>query len=339
MATNITNSFDTIYLTAHLPENVYIGTSASSIVVEISVDGDTVFSSTYYPYNQVVCVRDIRSIVEAAMFDQGLDMATLQIEAREPGGASSVVDDVKVICSDFKSALGSEAFLLQNFLTTRDCALVPRNGRVLLHNYAKAYAQGSNYAVIHYSVYHISGQTFQYNVSFSSMQSTTTKIVSANLTYAYFKGMVDNAYNTNCKVHGVEYHIGNRQFNIFFTDEEPTEQFEFLNAFNMQETVYLFGTTTTKTEVERSEALCGRKSKFYDETVKVKHEVETAPMPYKEAKWLSQMFTSRWVVRPVGDGMTAEVLISDITSEVTDSDKELIRLKFAWKYADGVEWL
>jgi hypothetical protein len=78
---------------------------------------------------------------------------------------------------------------------------------------------------------------------------------------------------------------------------------------------------------------------FYDETVKVKHEVETAPLTYDEAMWLNQMLTSKLVKRPMDDGEEAEVLISDISSEVTDADKELIRLKFSWKYADGTERL
>ena len=81
------------------------------------------------------------------------------------------------------------------------------------------------------------------------------------------------------------------------------------------------------------------KTQFYDETVKVKHEVETASLPYDEAKWLNQMLTSKLVKRRIEDGSYEKVLISDITSEVTDSDKELIRLKFSWKYADGNEWL
>ena len=71
----------------------------------------------------------------------------------------------------------------------------------------------------------------------------------------------------------------------------------------------------------------------------VKNEVETAPLPYDEAKWLSQMLTSKKVSRAMGDGTFEEILISDITSEVSDSDKDLIRLKFSWKYADGSQWL
>jgi hypothetical protein len=51
------------------------------------------------------------------------------------------------------------------------------------------------------------------------------------------------------------------------------------------------------------------------------------------------MLTSKLVEHPDDNGDTVQVLISDITSEVTDSSKELIRLKFSWKYADGIEYL
>jgi hypothetical protein len=168
------------------------------------------------------------------------------------------------------------------------------------------------------------------------MQSTTEAIITSNKTYDDFKNAVGEP---SCTVHMVEYQIGTRYFNIFFTDEKATDVFTFVNAFNIEETAFLFNTTTVKTEVDRSEAVCGNRMQFYDETIKVKHEVETAPLTYDEAMWLNQMLTSKLVKRPMDDGEDAEVLISDISSEVTDADKELIRLKFSWKYADGTERL
>jgi hypothetical protein len=338
MATNITNTFASLYLTAHLPEKIYVGTDQPSIEVSIYVDSFKVFSSIYYPYNQVVCVQNIRSIVEDAMVEQQLDIALLQIEAMETDGSSSFVDDVKVIYSRFRTTLGSELFLAQNFLTTRKSALVPRNGQVNLNNYTQANTQGSNYALIYYSVPYIPGVALQYNNVMPKIQSSTERIVTVNLTHAYFKGIVDTAMSTDCKVLGVEYHIGSRQFNIFFTDEQPTETFHFLNAFNVSEIAYLYGTTTVKTDVSRNEAICGKRTQLYDETVTVKHEVETAPMTYDEAMWFSQLFTSKDVNRKTSDRMSAAVLISDITSEVTDSNKEMVKLKFSWKYAAGIEY-
>ena len=365
MATTINTTFDSIYLTAHLPEDVSIETDATRLEVNIFVNDVKVFKSVYYPFNQVVCVQDIRSVVEASMVERQLVMASLRIEVYEPAksttptnvtidengnyvvtfdsdGSSNpnaTVDSVKMVYCRFKSGAGSEGYLGNNFLTTRKSALIPRNGQLSLSNYTKAYAQGSNFALIYYSHPQIPGQIFSYNASLGKMQSTTEKIVTAELSYNYFKSTVDQAKGTYCKVHGVEYQIGIRRFNIFFTDEKPTETFIFLNAFNMEETAYLFNTTSIKTEVDRSEAVCGHRTQFYDETVKVKHEVETAPLTYDEAKWLNQMLTSKLVKRPINDEESAQVLISDISSEVTDSDKELIRIKFSWKYVDGTEWL
>ena len=35
----------------------------------------------------------------------------------------------------------------------------------------------------------------------------------------------------------------------------------------------------------------------------------------------------------------SKVLISDITSEITDSDKELTKFKFSFRYEDNTEWM
>ena len=363
MATTINTEFDSIYLTAHLPEEIEYETDQASLEVSVFVNASKVFSSVYYPYQKVVVVRDIRSIIETAMADRQLSFSTLKIVAAEPTNkaptvtydedgnmhmtfddatpepVTETVEGIKVIYSRYKTVDDSEGFLSCNFLTSRKSALIPRSCQLKLSNYTKAYAQGSNYALIYYSHRSVSGQVNTYKAELGKMQSTSEKIVTVNLTHQSFKSSVDQALNTNCVVHGVEYHIGMRQFNIYFTDEEPTGVFSFRNAFNVEEIYSLFGATTIKTEVDRSEAVCGHKTQFYDETVKVKHEVETAPLSYDDAKWLNQMLTSKLVKRRIEDGSYDKVLISDITSEVTDSDKELIRLKFSWKYADGNEWL
>lgn len=209
----------------------------------------------------------------------------------------------------------------------------------MLSHYTKAYAQGLNTALIYYSVAQNPGEVLTYTHTMESMQSNTETIVTTNLTHSYFKSIVDQNMGCYSTVLGAEYRIGSRQFNIFFTDEEPTETFTFLNAFNVTETAYLYNTTTIKTEVDRSEAICGKTAEFYDQTVRVKHEVETASLAYDEAKWLNQLLTSRLVRHSLEDGTLQEVLISDISSEISNSDKELIRLKFSYKYTDANEYL
>ena len=344
MATSISTTFESIYLTGNLPEKVMVTTNQQSITIEVTVNGDVVFSSVYYPYNQMVTLCDVRSVVEQAMMDEGLDMATMEIIATERNGTTATVQGVKVIYSEYKSPYPTATFLLRSFLTLRKSAVIPRNGYMMLYNHSKAYVQSNNYAKIYYRLRNSSGTVYTCNINLSATQTQREEIVSARLTHAYFKQLVDNHKGVDCLVAGVEYHIGQRRFNIFFTDERPTELFRFINAFGLVETYYLYGATTTKRETDRSEAVCGRMSEYYDETILIKHEVETAPLPYDEAMWLSQMLTTRWVAIQIADGEdaqkeTAEVMIGDIASEVTDSRNDLIRLKFSWKYAEGTEWM
>lgn len=363
MATSIITDFNSIYLSSHLPEEVSFETDAVSLKIDIYVNNKKVFTSDYYPYNLEVTIRDIRSIVEAAMVAQRLTLTTLKIVATEPVEQKSNTtydengniyvnfdeqpetpitkssDIIKVVFCQFKTTMGSDSFLGCSFLTTRHSVLLPRSGQLKVSNYTRANAQGSNEALIYYQHYAIPGVVFTYRHTYSKIQSSTEKIVTTELTHNYFKKIVDQAMSTKSIILGVEYQIGVRQLNIFFTDEEPTATFKFLNAFNIMETAYLFNTTAIKTDVDRSETVCGHQTQFYDETVKVHHEVETAPLTHDEAMWINQMLTSRLVLKPVDNYDTAQILISDITSEVSDSDKELVRIKFSWKYADGNEWL
>jgi len=303
----------------------------------VTVDDDEVFSSVFYPFNQMVCLRDLRGIVEQAMVNEALDLASIGICATQTDGTESAVTDVMVVYSCLKSRLTSETFLNNFFLTTRKSMLIPKDGQVRIHNYAEANQLSDNRIIIYYSRSSVHGVVFEYTKTSSRIQTETTKIVSTVLNYQYFQDILNENLDYETTVHGAIYQIGNRRYSVYFTDEEPTDQFEFLNAFGVQETYYLYGATTVKTEIDRSEAICGRKTQYYDETVHVLHEVETAPLMVEEAEWLSQMLTSKWIARLTGTELK-QVLISDIVSEITDDGEELIRLKFSWRYPDETEY-
>ena len=363
MAIYTITDFESIYLTSQLPEEISFETEADSLKVTIYMNNYKVFSSDYYPYYGEVIVRDIRSLVEAFLEERRLCLGTMKIVATEivqsqpditydddgnivydydnqsEEADTETIDNIKVVYSRFKSTDESSNFLDSYFLTNRKSALIPRSGQLKLNNYTRANAKSYNTAYIYYSRSASPGVISTYHNNMNSVQSTTEKIVSVTLTHRSFKQIVDQALGISCKVHGVEYQIGDREFNIFFTDEEPTDVFSFFNAFNIEERAYLFGATTIKTEIDRSEAVCGEYTQYYDEKVKTKYEVETAPLPIDEAKWLNQMLTSNLVKHGMEDGSFEDVLISDITSEITNSDKDLIRLKFSWKYADGSQWI
>ena len=335
-------TLDSLYLTSHLPEEINIRTTTNQVEVKVYMSGYTIFTSTFYPYETVACFRDLRSIVELAMKQYSLKLGMLMILAREPSlgySSDAVVMDICVICSNLNTIENSESFLSSHFLTTKRSALIPRNGHVLLDYFFKANEQSNNYALIYYKTAADSETVLEYNAALASVQDTVDKIVSSDLDHGYFQNLVSNGAGvTNAVVLGAEYHIGNRRFDIFFTDETPLLDFEFRNAFNVLETAYIYGVQSDKTKIDRSEAVIGRRTMFYDETTEVKHEIETAPMPYEEALWLNQLLTSKSVVRYMDTDKTAQVLITDISSEVSNSDKEMVKLKFSWKFDDGTEY-
>ena len=88
MATIFQTEFDSIYLTSMLPEEVEIESDQPSIEVAFYLNNLKVFASTYYPFNELVRVRDIRSILEAAMSLRNMTLANLKIVATEPVSTS-----------------------------------------------------------------------------------------------------------------------------------------------------------------------------------------------------------------------------------------------------------
>ena len=83
MSTLINTTFDSIYLTSNLPDEVEIETLTPQVTVTIKVDDTEVFKSDYYPYAQKVYFRDVRSIVESAMQQMGLAIATFVFSVKD----------------------------------------------------------------------------------------------------------------------------------------------------------------------------------------------------------------------------------------------------------------
>ena len=340
MATSISTSFDSICFSSQLPQTVLINTTAAQLTVDIYLDSVKVFSSPYYPYNGAVKVCNIRSIIEESMHASNRSLETMKIVAAEPGQSSSdYVDNIKVVYCNLNYDEDPEEFLTANFMTTRRSALIPKDAVLPICYYLKANVQQRMYMTIYYTLGVDTENVQQYEYTLNYLTPSAATISSINLSYAYCRQLLIPLFNNSVKPKAAIFHVGNRQFAVYFTDEVPTEYLRFCNAFNKFETVAIFGKSSVKTDVEKSEAICNRTTQFYDRSVKVTHEVETAPMTYDEAIWINQLLTSRAVYRIVNGSGNHRVLIDDISSEVTDANKELVRIKFSWKYADDNEWL
>ena len=306
MSTIINTTIPTLVLSAHLPDEVEIESLTSEVTVTITIDSISVFSSAYYTYNTKAYVRDIRSIVESAMLQQNLAIASLVLKVK---------------------------------VSTRTSALLSRTCPFTLYFYAKPYAQESNYCEIYHTPSSAPGQVLKHTYYYPSKQSDTHAIKSFTASYSQFQYLLSLSNINSSTISRVYFHIGPREFNIYFTPDTPSDTFQFRSSFNLLDTVCLFGASTTKTEISRSEAVCCRIVSYYDEQLRVLHELETAPLTLSEARHLTELLTSRQITRQNASGEFVPVLITDVTPEISDNNSNSVRIKFTWTYADQTEYL
>ena len=120
-------------------------------------------------------------------------------------------------------------------------------------------------------------------------------------------------------------HAGRRSMTVYVVEEEPTILFSFRNSYNALESMPVFGTTTLKTEVSRKEAVSLNITSFYDKSVSCKWQVKTVPLSQKDAHWYNDFLESDCVTLSLSnDYSDLRILISDITSEISDSAWKLM---------------
>jgi hypothetical protein len=144
--------------------------------------------------------------------------------------------------------------------------------------------------------------------------------------------------NNSPKVLGGTIVHGGRVIDFFFTDDEPLESFGFYNAFNVWENYHVYGVSNTKTSFTQKEAICAGVSSYYNQSASRVVEIKTVPLSYEEALWVNELLGSKRIVKVIPPDDDRDILISDVTSEISDSDKETISIKFSWKYADPFVW-
>ena len=100
----------------------------------------------------------------------------------------------------------------------------------------------------------------------------------------------------------------------------------------------VFGSTTLKTECSAKEAVCGGVASFYNREVTHKYQVTTRTMTLSEARHFNDFLTSNRISYIIPPDQDCDVLISDITSEISDNATEKVRMKFSWRFTDNTDW-
>ena len=335
---SITTTFNTVYFSAELPDEVIFTTDNPYIEVRVYYFHAVFFRTTLYPYNGKTTFHDLRSLIETAIIKEGYSHGTFSIFAMYDSQTAST-NEFDVIYSDIIQSYSAESFCSSHFLTTRTSFRISRDGTQRLSLFAKANETYDGYTEC---VVLPNGATRPVVLR---MTDTVSRVSGWAAGVDYFdintELIQDAVYDYFPEQAGTllafTVHRGGRAMTFFVTDERFSVSFSFRNAFDCIEYAEITAVTTAKQKMEQSEAVCQRNHIFYDRQTEQTFEVETACLTYEEAVWLNQMLASREVKNTAAIGSDKEVLIIESTSEISDSDDAKNRIKFTWKYAKDVQ--
>lgn len=323
-----------------LPDSFNItGVTREYVEVDVALQGQCIYSTKLYKSCNNTCTfYELRQIVEQNMVARGLTLASLLISVNY-GSSSEQYSNKYVIYSKNRNMdSDDEDYLASHFLMNRISYTLPRGQMMIL----PFFATDDEYIRARYSCTFLkAGETVTYKLTQSIYQYQTPHIYNLYITADFLQDLAEQSLGDSCgQLLSFTVRVGDRSLTVYIVDEEPCVHFSFRNSFNTWEEMYVFGSETLKTEVSRKEAVVMNTSSFNDKTVSRKHEVTTAPLSQEESRWFNEFLESDEVTMEVShDYPEQPVLISDITSEISDSAKELVRIKFSWRFDDNSQFL
>ena len=324
---------DGIGLTPLLSNSIEISTDDEyPIQMVVKFNEIRIYESTLYPLDGKVRFYDLCFLVQEYMRNNLISSGQLSVSAY----AETVT--AYVVYSSIRTSYEYHTeFLSSHFLTTRSCYTIPRGKSQFFSFFEQGGVDPSGYIDVSFMLDDGSVRTTRLTNKISA--SSINKIYNFGIESNTLDIRVKSLYpNDSPKVLGGTIVHGNRVIDFFFTDDEPIESFGFYNAFNVWENYYVFGTSNIKTSFTQKEAICAGVSSYYNQSASRVVEIKTVPLSYEEALWVNEFLGSKRIVKVIPPDDDRDILISDITSEISDSDKETISIKFSWKYADPFVW-
>lgn len=313
--------------------------TTDSVEVSITLQGQCIYTTKLYEKNGVATFYELRQIVEQNMITRGLTLASFEVSVEDDDNNEELYDAKYIIFSKYRNTneLNSE-FLLSHFLVNRTYYTMPRGRSATIPFFA---TESESFTPYYICKFERNGEVRSYRLNYNMYHYNQPRIYNITIDPTTIKTLVDGQEGGNCgQLLSFEVHVGYRSMTVFVVDENPVAQFHFRNSYNALESIFVFGTTTFKTEVSKKEAVSQNVISFYDKSVSRKWEVKTVPLTLEEAMWYNEFLESDKVTVELSQDYTdVEVLISDITSEISDSAKDQVHIKFSWKYNDNAYWL
>lgn len=309
----------------------------NQIDVVVRINGSVIYETKVYAVNGIGYFYDLGNLVHEYMRDNLLSNATLKVSANYESHTDSI--EVFVIYSTLRTSYEVDLdFLTSHFLTTRSFYTIPR-GKDLMLSYFSHISEQEISGHLNITFQLSNGEVMSRIISESISINKDTKMNYVYINSKSIETKLHNLYPQDYpKVLGGTIVEGERSLDFFFTDEQPVEVFSFLNAFNVWEYYYVYGKQTVKTEFKQGEGVVSGTAQFYNQSTEQKVQVETVPLSIEEALWMNEFLGSKRIIKVIPPDNDREILLSDITSEISDSAKQLVTIKFSWKYADPYTW-
>ena len=340
-------NFRAMMLSCHIG-TISILTDKEYIDVDISTtETGKLLSERYYATDGRVLLYDLRSLVEQAMRPSGIVVMSVWFEVYVdiPDDHSDDYDRsgfMVIYCDRDIDIYDFEPLLKSHFLTAAASRRVAPESFMFLPFFAY-----SNEAV-NYEVYcdYISGGLHShcwFAGPYQQMTASSDGVWTHTIFCKEIQQQAEDMVGAELELTAFTIRVGDRAAS-FFIDKSlaGTRPFYFRNCFNVSDNLFVPAVTTAKTKVDRSLAVLGSVSQFYDATCEQTYEVQSAGLTADECSLIEQIICSNDVRTPYesapydGDFDTmCPVLITDSASEIADDPEMPNKVKFTWRYAEN----
>ncbi len=332
----ISHITDDVLLSANVPD-VTVFTENPYVDITFRSSTRTLLTTRLYQSGGMASLRDLRPIIEASLENNHTPLDTFTIEAGylDKDAEKATASFAAVYCSA-KMPLSPSSFFVSNYLCTARSRRIPPDGFAWLSLFARE-GESLTYTVTADTIaddgtHTIKNYTAGNNGITADADDVFSLCVTAESVRSHIDGGTITAFTVRC---------GGRSA-TFFVDEAlaDAQAFYFRNVFNAEEALWLPAVTTAKTTADRSIAVVGGQSQFYDRTAERTYEVQTAGLTAEECALAEQLMLSAETRVPDGDDTDfdahPEILITDFTCEISDTAEKPNTLKFTWRYADAL---
>lgn len=327
-----------LMLSSELPASMTIHTTQPYVEVSIMCNNKTeIFTTTIYTYSGTAVFSDFRELIEDYMEEQAKSFAIFSIECYDYLVHDGTQDFSLIYCRHLIP--GAAEFATTHYLTLRKSVLFPRGETFIVPYYLAP--DETNWCSYDCTLLPIGSTTpIVKSIDNDQAEESGENVISEAVSYREIRQLIAASFPdlADARLLAVTVRRAARSLTIYYTDHEPDLCLEFRNTFNALVPLYLYGTLTTKTDMERTEASCLGTSQFYDETIDQTFEFETSFLTPEEAFYINQLLTSTHITANVPSLPLREILITDMTSEISDRPSDTIRIKFTFKYATPAQF-